>query len=127
MYKSQIAAADYRRRAADALDAAAGSALAHVRSKLHSAAQAWIILAEAEDRRALHALELARRIAARDMVGAPAPGAIDADAADRGITRENRRRSVPPEARAECYPLQFGASPDTLTSQGRPPSTSRRA
>ncbi len=69
MLKSQIAAADYRRRAADALNAAADAALAHVRGKLHSAAQAWTILAEAEDRRALHALEVARRIAARDMVG----------------------------------------------------------
>lgn len=69
MLKSQIAAADYRRRAADALNAAADSALAHVRGKLHSAAQAWTILAEAEDRRALHALEVARRIAVRDMVG----------------------------------------------------------
>ena len=61
MLKSQIMAADYRRRAAEALEAAAESALAQVRGKLRSAAQAWIILAEMEDRRALYAGEIARR------------------------------------------------------------------
>lgn len=63
MIKSQIAAAEYRRQAAKALEAAAESALAQVRGKLRSAAQAWIILAEMEDRRVLHAREIVQRTA----------------------------------------------------------------
>ena len=61
MLKSQLAAADYRLQASRALEAAAESALAQVRGKLRSAAQAWIVLAELEDLRVLHARKIAER------------------------------------------------------------------
>ncbi|OHB34512.1 MAG: hypothetical protein A2882_10430 [Phenylobacterium sp. RIFCSPHIGHO2_01_FULL_70_10] len=61
MLKSELLAADYRRHAGEALNAAAESPLPEVRKRCRASAQSWILLAEMQDRRTL----LARRLAAR--------------------------------------------------------------
>lgn len=63
MLKSELLAADYRRHAGDDLDTAARSPLSEVRKRCRASAQSWILLAEMQDRRTLHARLLAGRVA----------------------------------------------------------------
>jgi hypothetical protein len=63
MLKSELLAAEYRRNANDALQGADTSALNEVRKRRRAAAQSWILLAEMQDRRTIHAHELAQRVA----------------------------------------------------------------
>lgn len=76
MLKSELLAAEYRRNADRALCGAAESALAEVRKRCWASAQSWILLAEMQDRRTVHAQQVARRVAAAADCGGGAPECV---------------------------------------------------
>ena len=73
MLKSEMLAAEYRRHAEEALLGAGTSPLQEVRKRHRASAQCWVLLAEMQDRRTVHADELARRVVLALHGGGDAP------------------------------------------------------